>query len=80
MLIQIGVDELLGDYKKPFGLNLIKSLSIDYATNSIHGWLEDEEVIVFKFRDYGFINDNRYNSYEISSGDSGILIEIKSTT
>ena len=50
MLIQIGVDELLGDYKKPFGLNLIKSLSIDYATNSIHGWLEDEEVIVFKFR------------------------------
>ena len=51
MLIQIGVDELLGDYKKPFGLNLIKSLSIDYATNSIHGWLEDEEVIVFKFRD-----------------------------
>lgn len=78
MLIQIGVNELLGDYRKPFKLNLIKSLSIDYATNSIHGWLGDEEVIIFKFKDYGFINDNRYNSYEISSdGVVGIIVEIK---
>jgi hypothetical protein len=79
MLIQIGVDDILMDYRSPYKLNLIKSLSIDYATNSIHGWLDDKEVIIFSFKDYGFINDNRYNTYDITSDVDGILIKIKST-
>ena len=44
--------------------------------NAIHGWFENEDCIIFKFKDYGFIHDNRGNSYNISSGAAGITIQI----
>jgi len=49
---------------------------LDYATNAIHGWFENEDCIIFRFKDYGFINDNRHNSYNISSGAAGGTIQI----
>lgn len=76
MTIIIPISELEEKFQLPVRTSYVKGLSIDYATNSIHGWFENEEHIIFKFRDYGMINDNRYNSYSISSGEAGILINI----
>ena len=76
MLLIISPEELVEKFRDAYRMQYVKSLSIDYATNAIHGWYENEEVIIFKFRDLGWINDNRYNTYEISSGPAGIVIKI----
>ena len=76
MLLVISPEELVEEFRHAYKMQYVKSLSIDYATNAIHGWYENEDVIVFKFRDLGWINDNRYNTYEISFGPAGIIIEI----
>jgi hypothetical protein len=76
MLLIISPEELVEEFRDTYKMQYVKSLSIDYATNAIHGWYENQDVIVFKFRDLGWINDNRYNTYEISSGPAGIVIKI----
>ena len=76
MLIVISPEELVEEFRSAYKMQYVKSLSIDYATNAIHGWYENEDVIIFKFRDLGWINDNRYNTYEISSGPAGIIVKI----
>lgn len=76
MIIHITVNEFEPDFKKPWLGELIRNVHIDYATNAIHGWFEGEDVIIFRFKGYGFINDNRENMYNISSGSAGITIEI----
>jgi hypothetical protein len=53
--------------------------SIDYADNAIWALFEGKNVIIFRFKDYGWINDNRYNSYDISAGNAGIMIKINKT-
>ncbi len=77
MILHISVDELEQEFQKPWKLNLIKHISIDFATNSINGWFEGEDVIVFKFRNYGFVLDNRKTTYSISAGEAGITVCIK---
>ena len=42
----------------------------------INGIFEDKEFVVFDFRKYDINLSNRWNTYEISAGDAGILIEI----
>jgi hypothetical protein len=79
MTIIIPIEELENDYQKNWKLEKIKGVSIDYATNSINGFFEDTELILFKFKDYGFIHDNRFNTYQISIGPAGILIQVKKT-
>lgn len=76
MFIHITPEEFEKDFIEPWKQDLIKSLHIDYATNAIHGYFGDEEVIIFKFKSYGFVNDNRFNNYRISSGSAGITIQI----
>ena len=76
MIIHITPDEFEEEFRTLWRSNLIKQPHIDYATNAIHGWFEDKDVIIFKFKDYGFIQDNRFNSYNISSGSAGITIQI----
>jgi hypothetical protein len=76
MFIHITPEELEGDFVNPWRLNLIKDPHIDYQTNTINGKYNNEDVIIFKFNNYGFINDNRYNSYKLSSGGAGITIQI----
>ena len=76
MTINITPNELVEEYHESWKMGLIKHLSIDYATNSIHGWLNNEDVIIFNFKDYGFINDNRNNTYDLSTGKSDITINI----
>jgi hypothetical protein len=76
MLIIVPPEDLVPEYIVDWKLGFITNLSIDYATNAIHGWLRDEEIILFRFKNYGFINDNRHNIYNISSGSAGIMIQI----
>jgi hypothetical protein len=76
MLLIISPEELVEKFRDAYRMQYVKSLHIDYATNAIHGWYENEDVIIFKFRDLGWINDNRYNTYEISSGPAGIIVKI----
>ena len=77
MFIQILPDELIEEFRVPWKQQLIKNLHIDYATNAIHGWFEDKEVIIFRFKDYGWVMDNRNSGYKISNGGAGILICVK---
>jgi hypothetical protein len=77
MFIQILPDELIEEFRVPWKQQLIKNLHIDYATNAIHGWFENKEVIIFRFKDYGWVMDNRNSGYKISNGGAGILICVK---
>ena len=76
MLVHISIFELEEKFREPWRIGLIKDPSIDYVTNAIHGWFEGKDEILFKFKDYGFINDNKSNTYSISCGEAGITILI----
>lgn len=79
MIIHITPDELEEEFRVPWKQEHIKHPHIDYATNAIHGWFENRDVIIFRFKDYGFIHDNRFNTYQISSGSAGITVRITKT-
>jgi len=76
MLIFIDSDELEDEYRESWKLGWIKHPHIDYATNAIHAYFEDKEVIIFRFNKYGFVNDNRFKQYEMNVGKVGITIKI----
>jgi hypothetical protein len=77
MLITITPDELEEEFKESWRMGFISHPHIDYATNAIHATFEGKDVIIFKFHKYGWISDNRQNTYSISAGSAGILIKIK---
>jgi hypothetical protein len=79
MIIHITPEELEEEFRTPWKQEYIKHPHIDYATNAIHGMFEGKEVIIFRFKNYGFIHDNRSNTYEISPGRAGITIRIIKT-
>ena len=80
MLLYIPVKDCSEQVQEmPELLSLFYNLSIDYADNDIRGYYENEEYSVFQFRDYGIKLDNRWNTYNISAGEAGITIEIKTT-
>jgi hypothetical protein len=72
----IPIEELKEETKPYFKFGTVSGLSIDYATNAIHGYVGDIEHIVFRFNDCGVRLDNRFNSYELTGGAAGILIQI----
>lgn len=76
MIITIKIEELFPESKEDFSKGLIEQLSIDYATNAIHGWIKEKEVIIFRFKNYGWINDNRWNTYNLTYDTNQIKIEI----
>jgi hypothetical protein len=76
MILFIAIEELEPEFQNPLKMGYIKSPHIDYATNAIHAWFEDKEVIIFRFKNYGWINNNRFNIYNISAGSAGIVIQI----
>ena len=76
MIIHITPDEFEPEFQNSWKQDLIKSPMIDYATNAILGWFEGKDVIIFRFKDYGFINDNRYSTLELSVGAAGITLLI----
>ena len=77
MLIFTSPEELEEEFRSSWKLGLITSPSIDYADNAIYANFEGKLVTIFRFRDYGWINDNRNNIYLVSAGSAGITIEIK---
>jgi len=79
MIINILPDELEPEFRESWKMGFITQPSIDYADNAIWAIFEGTNVIIFRFKDYGFINDNRYNSYDVSAGKAGITIKIERT-
>jgi hypothetical protein len=77
MFIHITPDELEEEFRESWKLGFITQPSIDYADKAIHVVFEGKLVIVFKFKKYGWFNDNRQNTYNINSGSAGITIHIK---
>jgi hypothetical protein len=76
MFIHITPDELEPEFKESWKLGFISQPSIDYADNAIYANFEGKLVIIFRFKDYGWINDNRYNTYKVTAGSAGITIQI----
>jgi len=76
MIMVIPVEEIDEKYRAHFKFGSIRNLSIDYATNSIHGYLEGEEVIIFNFSKFGIWLDNRRNLHLVSGGEPGILLQL----
>jgi hypothetical protein len=76
MFIHITPDELEDEFRESWKLGWISQPSIDYADNAIYAVFENRQVIIFRFKDYGWINDNRSNRYLISYGSAGITINI----
>jgi hypothetical protein len=76
MFILITPDELEEEFRESWKLGWITQPSIDYADNAIYAIYEGRQVIIFYFKKYGWINDNRHNSYKISAGSAGITIMI----
>jgi hypothetical protein len=76
MIINILPDELEPEFINSWKMGMITQPSIDYADNAIWAIFESRQVVIFRFKQYGFINDNRYNSYSISAGSAGITIKI----
>jgi hypothetical protein len=77
MLIHITPDELEPEFKNSWKMGFISQPSIDYADNAVSAVFEGKQVIIFYFKKYGFIMDNRYNTYNISAGSAGITINMK---
>ena len=76
MFIHITPDELEAEFKESWKLGFITQPSIDYADNAIYANFEGKPVIIFRFKDYGWINDNRFNTYKVTAGPAGITIQI----
>ena len=51
------------------------SLGIDYAPNSVMGWVDGDEIEVFNFSKI-FKLDNRWTGYELHRNKTEIVIEI----
>ena len=80
MFIHITPDELEEEFRESWKLGLISQPSIDYADNAIWALFESKNIIIFRLKDYGWIHDNRRNTYLISAGSAGITIQIKTTS
>ena len=76
MFIHLTPDELEPEFRESWKLGFISHPSIDYADNAIYANFEGKVVIIFRFKQYGWINDNRSNSYKVSAGSAGITINI----
>jgi hypothetical protein len=76
MIITILPDELEPEFRESWKMGWITQPSIDYADNAIWALFEGKNVIIFRFKEYGWIHDNRFNSYNISAGSAGIMIKI----
>jgi hypothetical protein len=80
MIIVIPIDEFEDKFKRALKSNLMRNVSIDYATNALHGSFPGhDDIIIFKFDNYGFFNQNKYNSYSLSYGETGVTIFLTNT-
>jgi hypothetical protein len=52
----------------------VRALSIDYATNSVNGFIDEQDVILFCFGDYGVHLDNRYCGHGVVLKGNTLII------
>lgn len=52
----------------------VRGLSVDYATNSLNGFIDDKEVILFFFKDLGIRLDNRYLGHYVEIEEDKIKV------
>lgn len=76
MLIYITPNELEEEYRNSWKLGHITQPSIDYADNAIWAIFEGKQIIIFYFKKYGYVMDNRFTTYNITAGSAGITINI----
>ena len=73
MMIHIPVCELEEPFRScPMNLNHLYNVGIDYADQTVTGVFLNQEMVLFNFKDVGFVNDNRFNTYEYSVGTAGL--------
>lgn len=77
MTIFISIDQFENKFQHLYKLRYLSNCHIDYATNAIHAVYENEEVIIFRFSNYGLFLDNRYGIYRITIGEAGVLVIIE---
>ncbi len=86
MILFIDIDELEPEFRlKPYKLQNIYNLGIDYWTNTIDGIYtepftkKEEECCLFRFENFDFKLSNRWHDYTLSCGVTGITIKFVST-
>lgn len=52
----------------------VRGLSVDYATNSLNGFIDEKEVILFFFKDLGIRLDNRYMGHSVELEEDEVKI------
>jgi hypothetical protein len=52
----------------------IRALSIDYATNSVNGFIGEQDVVLFCFGEYGLHLDNRYCGHDVVLKGNTLII------
>lgn len=52
----------------------VRGLSIDYATNTVNGFIGKDEVILYELNDLGIKLDNRYHGHPIEIRDEVLVI------
>jgi hypothetical protein len=78
MTITIHAEELLPEFIEDFKAGFIWHPTIDYADNAIYAVdsRKKMQVIIFYFKKFGWLNENRWNSYLVSATSDNITIEI----
>ena len=76
MTIHISISDLEPKVRELYLENKIKSLGIDYAPNSIMGWVGKEEIEVFNFSKVCKM-DNRWVGYKLYQNKTEIIVEIE---
>jgi hypothetical protein len=76
MYLLIHIHELPEQFHHPNSMDRLYNLGIDYMTNSLDAIVDGVEVRIFNFDSVGIKLDNRFNHYEISKGQAGIMINI----
>ena len=75
MTIHIPISDLKPKVRELYLENKIQSLGIDYAPNTIMGWVGKEEIEVFNFSKVCKM-DNRWTGYNLYKNETEIIIEI----
>jgi len=75
MKIHIPITDLKASVQNLYSNGMIKHMVIDYAPNSIMGWVDGKEIEVFNFSKICRM-DNRWTGYNLHPTESEIVIEI----
>ena len=87
MIIHIPLNDLKPPYNEVGRIEHPWQVGIDYATNTIDAcdryevneFGDQKCVSIFHFNDWDMRLNNRWNTYEISCGAGGIIIDIQKT-